>query len=103
MRYLPLAMAAAALLVVGGTAHASPIASSSHQSLSSFTGRIEAIDLEHLTFIVRNTDHGKLREMQFHVAPHTWITTEDRDIGTLGNLQIGEDVTVQYRTPPTKR
>jgi len=96
MRYLSVAIAVATLLAFGGVAQASPTTHSS-PSVRSFSGRIESIDRSHSTFVVRKEADGKVMEKEFHVDPNSWITL-DGAINTLGSLEPGDSVTVEYRT-----
>jgi len=95
MRYISLTIAAAALLAFGGVAQASPVKQAS-PSIQSFSGHIESIDYARSTIIVRKDEHGKVMEKRFHLDPNAWITL-DGAINTMGSLEPGDSVTVQYR------
>lgn len=102
MKYLTIAIAAAALLALGGAAQASPRTPSSSPTIQSFSGTIESIDHAHSTFIVRKDVDGRVMEKEFHLDPNSWITL-DGAIDTLGSLEPGDTVTVQYRAPKGMR
>jgi len=95
MRYLSITIAVATLLAFGGVAQASPSTHSS-PSIQSFSGRIEAINHAQSTIIVRKDVNGKVMEKKFHLDPNAWVTL-DGAINTLGSLEPGDTVTVQYR------
>ena len=95
MRYLSITIAVATLLAFGGLAQASPMTHSTAK-IATFTGTIESINHADSTFIVREDMNGKVKEMKFHADPNTWIRL-DGAINTLGSLEPGDTVSVEYR------
>ena len=102
MRYALVTVAAAAFLAVGGIAQASPRLTpqmqKTHTQQRTFTGRIEAINLNSDTFVVRNDHHGRVQEKEFRLEPGTWIKLNGQ-YTVLGDLEQRDHVTVTYLAP----
>ncbi len=104
MRYALVTMAVAAFFAVGGVAQASPRITPAMQKTHvqmqerTFTGRIEAVNYDTDTFIVRNEHNGKVREREFKIEPGTWIKI-DGQYAVLGDLEQRDHVTVTYLAP----
>ena len=69
-----------------------------HMQERTFTGRIEAINLNTDTFVVRNNRHGRVQEREFKVEPGTWIKVNG-EFTVLGDLEPRDRVTVSYLAP----
>jgi hypothetical protein len=102
MRYALVTLAAAACLVVGGVAQASPRVTpqlqKTHMVRETFSGRIESINYNTDTFIVRRVHDGKVQEREFKIEPGTWIKLNGQ-YTVLGNLERRDRVSITYLAP----
>jgi len=102
MRYALVTLAAAACVVVGGVAQASPrvtpLLHQTHMTIHTFTGHIEAINYDKDTFIVRSVHDGKVHEREFRIEPGTWVKLNGQ-YTLLGDLGPHDRVSVRYLAP----
>jgi hypothetical protein len=102
MRYALVTLAAAACVVVGGVAQASPrvtpLLHQTHTAIHTFTGRVEAINYDKDTFIVRSVHDGKVQEREFRIEPDTWVRL-DGQYTVFGDLEPHDRVSVSYLAP----
>ncbi len=102
MRYALVTLAAAAFLAVGGVAQASPRVTpqlqKSHLQTLTFTGRVESVNYENETFVVRNVQNGRLHEKEFKIDPSTRVSIDGLSVPPF-QLEQWDQVTVTYVAP----